>query len=85
MKNWNIVEQNNSRLVWLNVEDTNIEEIKNMESQLMCEPYFCQSTNSVVFRTNKQLTIERGPDYSELELISRYLTTECKLFDLIGS
>ena len=85
MNNWNVVEQNNSKLVWLNVDETNLDEIKNMESKLMCEPYFCPNTSSVVFRTNKQMTIEKGPNYSELELISRYLTTESKLYDLLGS
>lgn len=83
---WNIVEKGNAKMVWKDLNETNLNEIKEMEQKVQSEPYFCKLTNSVVFKTDsKNLRMEKGPDYSELELISRYLTTESKLYDLLKS
>ena len=86
MNTWNIVEKGNTKLVWKDLNETNLNEIKEVEQKVESEPYFCKLTNSVVFKTDsKNLRMEKGPDYSELELISRYLTTENKLYDLLES
>ncbi len=83
---WNIVEKGNAKLVWKDLSETNYEEIKEVENKVSSEPYFCKLTNSVVFKTDsKNLRMVKGPDYSELELVSRYLTTENKLYDLLKS
>ena len=83
---WNIVEQNNTKIVWKNLEDTNLEEIQNVEHTVESEPYFCKTTNNVVFKTTTPgIRMIKGADYSELELISRYLTTENKLYELLKS
>jgi hypothetical protein len=83
---WNIVQKGDTKLVWKDFDETNINEIKEMESEVNCEPYFCKVTNSVVFKTtSKNLRMIKGPEYSQLELISRYLTTESKLYDLLES
>lgn len=85
IETWNIVEQANSKIVWKDLESTNMDEIKNLESTLESEPYFCEKTNSVVFKTDSPIKMERGVNYSELELISRYLTTETKLYEALNS
>ena len=83
---WNIVEKENTKIVWKDVDATNLEEIRSIESQVGSEPYFCPDTKSVVFKTtNKGIRMEKGPDYSNLELISRYLKTENKLYELLNS
>jgi hypothetical protein len=83
---WNIVEKENVKTVWKDLDETNYEEIKNVEKEVGSEPYFCKQTNSVVFKTSSpEIKMVRGQNYSELELISRYLTTENKLYDLLNS
>lgn len=82
---WNIVEKADSKLVWKDLEETNLEEIKNIEATLESEPLFCKHTNSVVFKTNANIKMVRGKNYSELELISRYLTTDNKLYEMLNS
>jgi len=83
---WNIVENENVKTIWKDLEQTNYNEIKNVEETIGSEPYFCKKTNSVVFKTSvPHIRMERGQNYSELELISRYLTTESKLYDLLKS
>mgnify|MGYP003629950806 FL=1 len=83
---WNIVQKGDTKIVWKDFDETNVNEIKEIEQELKSEPYFCKTTNSIVFKTDsKELRIMKGPNYSELELISRYLTTESKLYDLLES
>ena len=83
---WNIVQKGEVKLVWKDLEETNLKEIKEVEKEVNCEPYLCKITNSVVFETTeKNLRMIKGPDYCQLELVSRCLTTESKLYDLLES
>lgn len=82
---WNIVEKSNEKIVWKDLEETNFEEIKNIEQILGSEPFYCKHTNSVVFKANPNIKMVKGVNYSELELISRHLTTESKLYDMLKS
>lgn len=86
MNTWNIVEKGTTKIMWKDLNETNIEEIKDLENKAKTKPYFCKLTNSVVFKTeDENIKVVKGPDYSELELVSRYLTTENKLYDLLQS
>ncbi len=86
MNTWNIVENGNTKKIWKSIEDTNYSEIKLVEQEINSEPYYCLTSKSVVFvTTNKDINVVKKENYSELELISRYLTTETKLYDLLKS
>ena len=81
---WNIVQKGEVKLVWKDLEETNLKEIKEVEKEIKSEPYLCNVTNSVVFETtSKSLRMVKGVDYCQLELVSRYLTIENKLYDLL--
>jgi len=83
---WNVVERNNSKIVWKDINETKFDEIKYIEKTTGTEPFYCTNTKSVVFVTSSpDVNIIKGNDYSELEMISRYLTTENKLYDLLKS
>lgn len=80
---WNVVENNSTKLVWKSLNDTNPEEIKEIEQNLNSEPFYCDTTSSVVFKTNKDFKVLKGINYSDLELESRYLKTDNKLYELL--
>ena len=79
LQTWNIVSKGEDKLVWKNLEETEHLDIKNVEETLESEPLYCEKTNSVVFKTDKDIVMERGNDYSELELISRHINTDTTL------
>ena len=85
IENWNIVENKNKKLLWKDVTQTNFSEIRDIEKQIKSIPHYCNTTNSIVFETdNKDIPVVKNKNYSELVLISRYLTLDNKLYDLIG-
>ena len=85
MNNWNVVQQGDSKIVWKDVNETSIAEIREVEQKVKSEPFYCNVTKSVVFKTKELVRMERGANYSELEMISRYLTTEEKLYEVLNS
>jgi len=83
---WKKVDNQHSKLVWKEIEKTNLDEILQVEKLIGSEPFYCKITNSVVFKTkNSDINITKEQNYSELVLFSRYLNTENKLYDLLKS
>ena len=84
--NWNIVEtKNNTNLVWVDVALTNYQEIKDMESQLNAEAYFCKQTNSVLIETPNTIEVPKNTNYNELLMVSRYLNKDVKISEALNS
>ena len=70
LNDWNVVEKNGKVMVWQDL--SNDVDVNAMKDYLNETPKVCTNTNSVVFLVDK-LDFRKEANYSELELISRYV------------
>jgi hypothetical protein len=79
LKTWNIVKTHEGVVVWKELDTiNNLNEIEQIKNDLGAEALFCEKTNSVVFKPLNEIDVPKNTNYSQLELVSRYLEPTSK-------
>lgn len=74
LEDWNIVEKNGQTMIWKDNDSVHSDvDVSSVMGVLNETPKLCTKTNSLVFVTDQPVDFRKESNYSELELISRYI------------